>query len=364
MANILYFPRTGEKLRLPKTLGYNSWNVQTADPSITRRQAQQFIEFWHPDACLVNNDHLPTQLFHGIPTIFSHRDPQSVPPKSILITYDEETIARLAASELLRLDLASYGFVSDMKDEYWCRQRADCFKRALKINFKPAQNFVPPKSCRTSVAFQSALVHWISARPKPIGLFAANDQVAYLIIGACARAGLSVPNDVAVLGVDNLEYICETPSVSISSIDLNVMHYLQQCAAALKRIIRHRPSKSETIFVQPLKVVRRVSTFRFEKNDVKVMAAVDLIHRQACAGLTARDVVKTFSCCRCLAERRFRAAVGHSILEEITAVRLNRAKQLLAEGRHKTDVIAAQCGYSSWSSVYRLLKKDTASAMV
>lgn len=356
MTTVLYFPRPGEKAGSMASFSSRCWNIQTADSNITASQVRKFIDFWKPAGCIVNNDRLPATLFRGIPTVFAHRDPKSLPPLSALISFDEQAIANLAAHELLRLNLKTYGFVPWPKAEYWSQKRESCFQKALEINFKEMARFDPFAKHRSTTTFPSALAEWISALPKPAGLFAANDNVARLVINVCAQIGLSVPNDVSVIGVDNIDHLCENQSISITSIATDDTALSQKCSHALAQKLQHRRQATTTYLIKPLNVVRRASTFRLDKRDACVSEAVELIRRQACSGLTAHDVLKLFPCCRRMAERRFRMATGHSILAEITSVRLALAQRLLAEGSFKTDAIANACGYASWSSVHRLLK--------
>ena len=111
------------------------------------------------------------------------------------------------------------------------------------------------------------------------------------------------------------------------------------------------------VLLKPLRLVRRNSTARFTRSDKKVAEALDLIQQKACSGLKARDVAAIFPCSRRMAEIRFRATTGHSILEEIDLVRLAKTRQLTKDKTLLNDTIAYCCGYRSWISVSRLLAK-------
>lgn len=109
----------------------------------------------------------------------------------------------------------------------------------------------------------------------------------------------------------------------------------------------------------PLKIVRRESTRRLAKYDKDVSEALELIRREACGGLTARDVFRLFSCSRRMAELRFRAAIGRSVLEEVRAVRLARAKDLLSGPPLKLEALANFCGYRSAAAFSIFFKAET-----
>ena len=125
----------------------------------------------------------------------------------------------------------------------------------------------------------------------------------------------------------------------------------------IKELLSGVRRKTKIIREAPTGVVRRASTMRFARTDHKVLAAVELIRLRACDGLTANEVIGTFGCSRRMAETRFRATTGHSILDEIQEIRMKKAKELLSAGNLKADEIAARCGYRSRSSVFRLLAK-------
>lgn len=189
-------------------------------------------------------------------------------------------------------------------------------------------------------------------------MFAANDSVAAGVIAACDHRHLNIPEDVAVLGVDNDESVCEALRPTLSSIATDIMSMRNESLKLLEQIISGNPLENRRMTVKPLGVVRRASTLRIQKSDPAVLAACELIRQRACDGLKARDVAATFPCGRRMAEIRFRAAIGHSILDEIRSVRRTRAEMALSPFRTQLrDEVAALCGYASWSSVHRLLSR-------
>lgn len=363
MDTILYFPRnavdeTLSPLQRTENISRLGFNLQTCDVGATPAQARSFIRFWKPVGCIVNNDRLPAEIFRGIPSIFSHRDPRTVPSQSALFAYDEDAVASTAARELLRLNLVSYGFVPDPSDEYWSRQREQGFLHAMQVNFKLKNTSVCPIRSKAQTQILEGISKWLLKLPKPIGVFAANDTTAQIVANACVHAKLAIPDDVALLGVDNIVSICEKHDISISSIEVEQIANIEVQVRALRDILSHTRRKAKVIRVAPLAVVRRASTMRFAQTDHDVQSAVEMIRRRSCDGLSASDVVKTFDCSRRMAEARFRTVTGHSILEAIRNARLDKARELLAAGKLKGPEIAARCGYRTWSSVYRLLQSS------
>lgn len=113
----------------------------------------------------------------------------------------------------------------------------------------------------------------------------------------------------------------------------------------------------------PLRVVRRASTRVLSRHDAEVAAALELIEKRACTGLTAAQVVRIFPCSRVYAEMRFRKATGQSILEAIQAVRIERAKELLRNPNQQLKSIADFCGFKSQNALCRFFLKKTGKTM-
>ena len=190
-------------------------------------------------------------------------------------------------------------------------------------------------------------------------MFAANDHVATLVLSACAVARLSVPQDVAIVGVDNDETTCEGARTSLSSVEIDFFAAGHLAAEALARLMSRRPVPPDLLLCPALRLVRRESTRRFAKYDKLVADAVERIRREACSGLSAADVVESLPCSRRSAELRFRAVIGHSILDEIRRVRLKRAKDLLSGGTLSIDDVARRCGYDHVSSFSNFFRAET-----
>ena len=332
--------------------------VKFADVHVsTPNEVAELLAFWEPDGCIVNNDKVPEAAFADYPTVFQHRVLTTGNPRNATISFDEKAVAETAAHHLLSLDLASYAYIQPQADEYWSQIRERNFVRILGLNGHGVAVFAPTRKRLSPPKQLARLADWMANLPRPVGVFAANDAVAATVIDACDHVNLAVPQDIAVIGVDDDERICEMAHPTLSSISPDVLAYCDGSYRLLASLIAGKTPKNRHMTVKPLGVVRRASTLRIEKSDPAVLAACELIRQRACEGLKARDVAATFPCGRRMAEIRFRAAMGHSILDEIRAVRRAKAQQAVKPFRTQLcDEIAARCGYASWSSVHRLLK--------
>ena len=361
MRTILRFPRAGEDRSKGSLLSVLSdrygVSLKVADANVgTAEEVAELLAFWHPDGCVVNNDKLPTAVFDGYPAVFHHRIVELDNPLHAYVTFDEKAVAETAARHLLSLDMVSYAYVPPSTDEQWSRARERHFVHILGLNGYGVASYVHPRGRLSAPKRLAHLADWLANLPRPVGVFAANDAVAVEIVAACDHRHLAIPQDAAVLGVDDDETACETLRPTLSSIATDVASIRDASLRLLKQILSGTPPANRHVTVKPLGVVRRASTLRIQKSDPAVLAACELIRQKACEGLKARDVAATFRCGRRMAEIRFRAALGHSILDEIRSVRRTRAEMALSPFRTQLrDEVAALCGYSSWSSVHRLL---------
>ena len=123
---------------------------------------------------------------------------------------DSKSVASLAARELLFRDFADLAFVPSNEDESWNHERGEAFRDCARVAGARYHEFNARRG--------EALGRWLAALPKPCGLFAANDKAGEEVLGACAALGIAVPQDISVVGVDNMVYLCEGTAPTLSSI--------------------------------------------------------------------------------------------------------------------------------------------------
>lgn len=288
-----------------------------------------------------------------VPTIaLGLRDDQTSPgsPLSKLteVSSDAEEVARQAADHLLERKFSYFAYVGS-EDRGWSRRREVAY-----YNFLAKRGFVPhvyrqPKRPRDREweREQQYLATWLAQLPTPVGLFACDDGRGREVLEACRLAGLNVPNDVAVIGVDNDPVFCDLADPPLSSVWLNAEKAGYQAAQTLDRMMRGRVRKPRWIKVEAVGVVARRSTEFFAINDQEICAALQFIRRKNGRDITVEDVVREVGVNRRLLERRFRELVGHTMLDEIQAVRLERAKRLLAETPYEVSKVADIAGFGS-----------------
>ena len=318
----------------------------------------ELFEFWNPDGCVVDCGGAEVMLtladFRTVPTVFIDRHRSTIEHGAVCVTHDSVSITRLAARELMNLGLSAYAFVDWPLPVFWSEERGDAFRRVVESN--GARFFRHRLLSLTDSDGIDDLSRWLTSLPIPCGVFAANDRVAGCVVAAALKAGLAVPQDIAIVGVDNDIAQCETLPVSVSSVSLDREGVGHIAAELLSAMIEGDCRSAESIDVAgAMTVMRRASTRRFV--DGCVAAAVEHIRKHACDGITVSDVVGVMGCSRSLAYLRFAEEVGHSILEEIQAVRIVHAEELLRKGNLSVEAVGDFCGYSSTSEFRRIFKR-------
>ena len=186
---------------------------------------------------------------------------------------------------------------------------------------------------------------WLRSLEKPIGLMACNDIRAQQVLQCCEDAGIAVPDDVAVIGVDNDEVICGLCHPNLSSVDPNTRQIGYDAAALLDRMMAGGKVTDGEVLVPPNRVMVRGSTDVVAIEDRTVAAAYRFLRDHACEGITVEDVVKRVSLSRRSLERRMQVYFGRSPSELIAEVRVARIKQLLEETDFPLKKIAGLAGF-------------------
>ena len=186
---------------------------------------------------------------------------------------------------------------------------------------------------------------WLQTLPKPIGILAHNDLRGRHVVDACRRLGIPMPDEVAVLGVDNELPHCEMCNPPLSSIVTDSERIGFEAAALLDQLMNGKTPPARRILIPPLGIVVRQSTDVTATTDPHVAKAVRYIREHAAEGIDVGDVLRHVMISRTALDKRFLKVLGHTPHEEIRRVRLKRARELLAESDLTIEVIAERCGF-------------------
>jgi LacI family transcriptional regulator len=277
------------------------------------------------------------------------------------VSIDNAAVARLAAEHLEGKGFAELAYCGDRRF-LWSRQRGAEFKRGVAAKGRRCVDYVEQAvgGRPGSDAEIRAIARWLKALPKPVAVFACYDGRALQVLEACQLLGLNVPEQVAVLGVDNDELVCELANPPLSSVQPNARRSGYEAAALLARLMRgEKKSVAPTHQVQPVRVVERQSTDVVAVADAKVAAALKFIRQHACAGVDVGDVLRAVPMSRTRLEEKFKALLGQSPHRQIVQQRIARAKHLLAESKVAISEVAEQAGFDNASYLSVAFRRET-----
>jgi LacI family transcriptional regulator len=308
----------------------------------------RWLNRWRGDGILVrigDRRMLRAVLGAGLPTV----DLRGVVPDLGIpfIGVDNRAVADMAGDHLMERGLRHFGFcglpagVHPHLDERRRFFTARIDRSGYEVHFYEAKAEQSTPWDRE----QRRMAAWISRLPKPVGIMTCHDDRGLQALDACQAAGVSVPDEVAIISVDDDELLCSMFTPQLSSIDVNPERIGYRAAELLDRMMAGEPPVRDPILLPPRGVVLRQSTDTLAVDDPAIAAALRHIRCHACEGLLVDDLLDQIHLSRSVLERRFHRIVGRSPKAEIFRVQLQRAKQLLSESNLSIDVVAGKTGF-------------------
>jgi LacI family transcriptional regulator len=300
----------------------------------------------------------------GLPVIALDLNRQQLAPGSPLadiceLCPDSVQAGRLAAEHLLDRGVRRFVFVGAFDDPLWSTRREEGFRDRVAQAGLPCDVYPLPRSRagREWAREQITLGRWLSNFPRPLGVLACDDDRGRQVLEACRGAGLWVPDDVAVVGVDNDDLLCELSDPPLSSVALDTRRAGYEAAELLDELMQGRFSGTRRILVRPMGVVARRSTQGFALEDREVATALRFIHDNAGQPIGVSDVVRHVALSRRTLELRFHRVLGRTIHDELIGCRLRRAKLLLRDTTRSVAEVASAAGFGSSCHMYRVFRK-------
>lgn len=301
-----------------------------------------------------------------IPCVIINPDGRVKPsPKLSFLQDDSVAIGRFAARYFLDRQYTSFAYVDTNRDIQWSNDRRTGFVETLAQHGYTCITHSPKgESARKNWTDERPqIIEFIRRLPRPTAVFAAMDGRARLVLDACAEAGIRVPDEISVLGVDNDPTICASTEPSLSSIDMSDSAIGPCVVETLISLMRGREAPPHT-FGCRLKAITRKSTGYESMKDPFIAKA--LKHIDAHAGtesLTVSDVVAHLACSRRHLEILFRRKFGRSVHDQILNVKMKRVCELLTETNLTLGEIAAETGFSRDSHLSRTFRNHFGTTM-
>jgi LacI family transcriptional regulator len=278
------------------------------------------------------------------------------------VMVDQEAMGSIAAAHLLERGFRNFGYFGVCRIWSGHQRKTGFLRRIKEIGAECSILETPsnPRSLRTAEDWFEPLDRWLRSLPLPVGILASIDLRAAMVVDACTRLGLRVPDDVAVVGVDNNEVICQLCRVPLTSVSRSDHEVGYQAAALLSRIIAGEPWPKEEVLIPPDRVVTRRSTDVIAIGDVEVAAAVRYIQEHLDEPFGIERLVLAVGRSRRWLTEHFHACLSCTPYEFICRIRIDRAKQLLsAERKVPLHEIARQCGFSETRNLRIVFERVT-----
>ncbi|MBP5543475.1 MAG: DNA-binding transcriptional regulator [Kiritimatiellae bacterium] len=307
----------------------------------------------------------------GAPFVLMEPRPEMLGPDGSstfpFVTRDSRAIGALAASYYLKRGYKSFAYVGETSGWFWNAERRAGFEETLaKAGFKcAAYDRFTKRERRSWTVERPRMERFLLSLPRPTAVFAAMDGRARHVVNLCADIGLRVPEDIAVLGVDNDPLLCGSTVPPLSSIRTGGYRRGQTAAAMLDALMQGRPVEKRSVVQEPISVVTRGSTGYDAMSDLYVARAVKFMRDRIGNGevIDVADIVREAHCSRRYLERHFRAGLGRSVHDELMQARLERVKTLLEETTLPIGEISAEVGYSRPSRLAAMFRRETGTTM-
>jgi LacI family transcriptional regulator len=274
---------------------------------------------------------------------------------------NHEKVSELAAEQLMSLGLRHFGFCGrPIGLNPGLDQRAVAFQKIIESCGRQCTLFPARKPARNKQHVweeeQERLAAWVVSLPKPVGIMTSNDERGLQLLDACRRCGAKVPDEVAVIGVDNDEHLCDLSIPPLTSVDVNSEQIGYEAAELLERMMAGEKNPPSKTYLSPRGVVSRRSTDVIASEDPEVNRAVAFIRERGNRPMSVVDVLAHLRMSRASLQERMKRVLGHTIHEEIERVRLARVKELLVASDMTIKQVTYAAGFSSVQYMTRVFR--------
>jgi LacI family transcriptional regulator len=313
------------------------------------------LKDWRPDGVLsrIENERTATALATLDVPIVDLRGAFH-PSGGAIFDTDPAACARMTLDQFRQRGLRNLAFCGYPNVNFSEARRQAFDEAAQALGLQPPAVYQPRRKPRvhqtlawevTGEFDQQHLADWLTSLTKPVGVFACNDVRGRQVLAAALAAGLAVPDELAVSGVDNDEVICDLATPPLSSIEPDTFRVGYEGAEMLDRLIAGERPPAAPRFMEPLRPVVRRSSDIVAVDDPEIAKAMRCIRDHATEGLNVDQLLEHLTISRATLERRFHNLLGRSPRQEIENIRIRRVKALLTETTYPLDAIAAMTGY-------------------
>lgn len=286
--------------------------------------------------------------------------PETVPR----VVNDNLLIGRLAAEHFLKRGFHHFAFfrwpVVDVNPIRYQAYRDALVEAGLEEDHLHIIEQPGARTLRDWAAHEKAILDQLEKLPRPLAVFTGQDNLGATLIEVCVRNGIHVPEEISVLGVDNIEFLCDCLAVPMSSVDSRLEELGYQAAKQLQRRMDGEIGDDEPpLLISPGRVVNRRSTDVLAVPHAGVAKALRLMRAAFGTPMTLDDVCEHVGMSKRGLEKAFRTHLQRSPAAELRRIRIDHAKRMLTQTDTKIEAIALDCGYCNSSNLSLAFKRDT-----
>jgi LacI family transcriptional regulator len=275
------------------------------------------------------------------------------------ITGDYFKTGRMGAEYFLRKGFENFAFYG-FKNIVWSRERSQGFEKRVNEDGYSVHYFEHKRQFKSRELWYykpSALSKWLKALPKPIALMACDDNQGMHITEACRLTNIRIPEEVAVLGVDNDEMLCNLSDPPLSSVSLDTIKGGYEAARLMHTMIKSKNKEFYDIVVEPTQIITRNSTDIYAAKDAYVGMGLKFIHNNIEKNLKVTDVLEEVPLSRRSLEKRFLQVTGYPVYEYIFNLRIEKFTQKLLETDLSVFEIAVDLGLNDSKNIARQFRQ-------
>lgn len=338
------------------------WNVQTCGYHGSTQGIRNYAE-WKPDGVIIcsNNENQNLNIripsMRGLVSLHAKPAPDLGIPTA-RVACDNKAIGQMAGRFLIKKGLRHFAYVGSLANERFSVERESAFARTVSNADNAFAVYRTAKGSDDWNLESRNLLDFLQSLPKPCGVFAAFDTRAKQIVDICQEAGISIPQELSIISVDNEELTCENTRPTLTSIDADFHNGGYLAAKRLNALLHGRRFKSDIVLFPPKGIVERDSTSDYSGAARAVSAAQTFIRLYATKPITVDDIVKASGTSLRLLQMHFKAIVGHGIAAELRHRRLEHACTLLERTSMHPSRIAKFCSLGNPINAAALFRKS------
>lgn len=317
----------------------------------------EWAKKWQADAIIAQLSDVNIELLNdlNIPIIVqNYRDRNKAVSN---LTGDYFNTGVMAAKFFLNRGYRNFAFYG-FKGAIWSRERADGYSHEIeKQGYKLAILENDNKDREEWSYNHTVLGNWLQSLPKPVALFACDDHFALQISETCNVYNINVPDDIAILGVDNDDLLCNISDPPLSSIVLDVENGGYNAGKLLHQLITKEITEPFNIVVNPLIIERRKSTEKYAVSDKNIRTILNYIEKNYANHLSVEELVKQVPLSRRVLEKKFKEETGESLYQYIQNYRIDQFTRLLITTDYSLFEAALQSGFENYKNVSRIFRK-------